>query len=355
MRTSFFRAGLPFVLGLTSCLLHTTTAENSADPPKNSRTPGRIASVVDWNELEWAAMLSSAAYAGCIGRTHDVEITHQISDRATATQGFIGVSDQRKRIEVVFRGSNQLTDFINDVDTRKVPVTGLNGVSFPPGVEIMHGIHRPWMAVHDDVIAHVKLLTTKYPTYAIGVTGHSLGGSMTYLGFPVLTQIFPTKQIFAVPLNAFPIGNEAFAQFSSKQISARRVVKRGTQNKDGVPNMYTPSSPLTILPLAPVMQHYGTEYYTNGTRLTTIQCEGERDRSCSAGNGATGPTPQHHYSFGVDMGPSGAMGCMASGGSYGANGGTMRIMGQGESTDAVEGQVINKTGARKIVGRGWKA
>lgn len=44
------------------------------------------ASSSEFNELEWAAMLSSAAYAGCIGKTHDVEIVHQIADKATATQ-----------------------------------------------------------------------------------------------------------------------------------------------------------------------------------------------------------------------------------------------------------------------------
>lgn len=42
-----------------------------------------------------------------------------------------------------------------------------------------------------------------------------------------------------------------------------------------------------------------------------------------------GPNPNHHFSFGVDMGPSGAMGCMASGGSYGANGGSIRVLGEG--------------------------
>lgn len=42
-----------------------------------------------------------------------------------------------------------------------------------------------------------------------------------------------------------------------------------------------------------------------------------------------GPNPNHHLSFGVDMGPSGAMGCMASGGGYGANGGSMRVIEDG--------------------------
>lgn len=219
----------------------------------------------------------------------------------------------------------------------------------------MHGIHTPWSAVHNDVIAQVKTLTEKHPFYSIGITGHSLGGSLTYLGFPVLVQIFPNKAIVASPLNAFPIGNEAFAQLGTSLISNKRIVRRGTQNKDGVPNLYTKPTTLAVLP-GPGLQHYGIEFYTNGTLGTTIRCEGERDKVCSAGNGVTGPNPNHHYSFGVDMGPSGAMGCMASGGSYGANGGSMRIMGEGGSANEESG---NDEAARKVVKRvlmrEWKA
>ncbi|QDS72443.1 hypothetical protein FKW77_009338 [Venturia effusa] len=340
MRKFSIRQVLPCVLGLTSMCTQSTSTETRESPRSN-----RIASQPEWNELEWAAMLSSAAYAGCTGRTHDVTIMHQIVDRATATQGFIGVSDQRKRIIIVFRGSNELRDFRNDLDTRKVAITGLGGTNFPTNVEVMHGVHAPWAAIHNDVIAQVRTLASKNPFYSIGITGHSLGGSLTYLGFPVLAQIFPDKQIIAAPLNAFPIGNEAFAQHSSKLISTRRIVRRGTQKNDGVPNMYTNNTRLSLLPGVPVFQHYGTEFYTNGTRQTTIVCDGQHDKACSAGNGAMGPTPDHHYSFGVDMGPSGAMGCMASGGGFGANGGTARIMGAGEG-----GEVV-----RKLVEREWVA
>ena len=52
--------------------------------------------------------------------------------------------------------------------------------------------------------------------------------------------------------------------------------------------------------------------------------------SCSAGDGAVGPNRNHHYSFGVDMGPSGAMGCMASGGEWGANGGSLKMVEDGD-------------------------
>jgi hypothetical protein len=166
-------------------------------------------------------------------------------------QGYIGVSDQRKRIVVVFRSSDQAADFRNDVDVLKEPIAGLNSTSSCAGVEVMRGIHRPWSAVHSDVITQLKDLTTKYPNYAIGITGHSLGGSITYLGFPVLAQLFADKEIIASPLNAFPIGNETFANMTTKLLSRTRVIRRGTEHGDSVPAVF----PLN-LPFSPFPSHH---------------------------------------------------------------------------------------------------
>jgi hypothetical protein len=51
------------------------------------------------------------------------------------------------------------------------------------------------------------------------------------------------------------------------------------------------------------------EYYSSGTAATCVECSGERDTSCSAGNGMYGVTAGHFYSFGVGMG---AAGCSSS-------------------------------------------
>jgi len=148
-------------------------------------------------------MLLSAAYAGCTGKTHDVTITHQISDRATTTQvsllhslsycgmltknqEYIGISDQRKRIVMTFRDSDQLSDYRNDLDTRKEAIISLSGATVPASVEVMRGIFRPWSAVHTDVITQFKNRRSKYPSYRTTITGQSLGCSISYLEFPVL-------------------------------------------------------------------------------------------------------------------------------------------------------------------------
>ncbi|KAJ5692876.1 hypothetical protein N7462_002299 [Penicillium macrosclerotiorum] len=170
--------------------------------------------------LQRAAKLSSAAYTGCIGSAFDVTITKQIYDIATDTQ-------------------------------------------------IMKGISSPWSAVHDTVISEVQSLIAKYPDYTLESTGHSLGGSLTYLSYVALAQNFPGKKITSNALAAFPIGNTAWANFASSQ---QGTLNRGNNALDGVP-------------------------------LRALW--NQRDLSCSAGNGLVGVTAGHFQSFGVSLGYAG--------------------------------------------------
>lgn len=47
------------------------------------------------------------------------------------------------------------------------------------------------------------------------------------------------------------------------------------------------------------------EIYSYGTAATTTKCSGERDLSCSAGNGDYSVTLGHFFSFGVELGEAG--------------------------------------------------
>lgn len=123
------------------------------------------------------------------------------------------------------------TDILNDVDTTLV-TPSLSGVTFPSGVKIMSGVNRPWSAVHDDVITEVKSLIAKYPDYTLESTGHSLGGALTYISYVALAQNFPDKEITSNALAAFPIGNEAWANFAG---SLSGTMNRGNNAADGVP------------------------------------------------------------------------------------------------------------------------
>ena len=122
-------------------------------------------------------------------------------------------------------------DIINDVDTTLV-TPSLSGVTFPSGARIMRGISRPWSSVHDDIISEVQSLIEKYPDYTLESTGHSLGGSLTYISYVALASNFPDKEITSYAMAAYPIGNQAWADFAS---SFNGTMNRGNNINDGVP------------------------------------------------------------------------------------------------------------------------
>lgn len=122
-------------------------------------------------------------------------------------------------------------DFVNDVDVILV-TPKLSGVTFPDGVQVMNGIYSPWSSVHKEVIDEVTRLVGLYPDYSIESTGHSLGGSLTYMSYIALVENFPTKNVTSSALNAFPVGNEAWADFGT---SLNGTIRRGTDCFDGVP------------------------------------------------------------------------------------------------------------------------
>jgi len=186
-----------------------------------------------------------------------------------------------------------LIDFINDLSTTLVTPT-LSGVNFPSGVQIMTGVYTPWKSVHDIVISTVQSLIAQYPDYTLESTGHSLGGSLTYLAHIALVQNFPSKSVTSNAMAAFAIGNAEFAAFGAEQ---NGLLRRGNNAGDGVPNQQ------------PQFTHYGVEFYGSGTAATTLKCSGELDPTCSAGDNATTVDFDHLFSFGVDVLFDGYGGC----------------------------------------------
>jgi len=268
----------------------TTNPHNYAARIEKRSVP---ASVEEFNELHRAAQLSAAAYAGCSNGAFDVKIVQQLNNATTDTQGFVGYSTSQKRISMALLGSTSLADFINDAGTTPVTPT-LSGVNFPSGVQIMTGVYGPWKSVHDIVISTVKSLIAKYPDYTIESTGHSLGGSLTYLAHIALVQNFPDHTIISNAMAAFAIGNAEFAAFGAAQ---KGLLRRGNNKGDGVPNQ------------RPEFTHYGVEFYGSGTAATTLKCSGELDPTCSAGNNQTTVNWDHLFSFGVSVITDGYGGC----------------------------------------------
>lgn len=121
--------------------------------------------------------------------------------------------------------------YLNDIDIL-LSDPELSGVNFPEDAKIMLGISKTWGSVHDEVVSEVKSLVKKYPEYSLEATGHSLGGSPTYISYVALSQVFPEKKVIGNAMAAYPIGNQAFADFGSSQ---NGTLNRGNNADDGVP------------------------------------------------------------------------------------------------------------------------
>lgn len=80
-------------------------------------------------------------------------------------------------IYVSFRGSLTLQSWIVDLSIAKTSYT-----SYPEcDCEVHSGFYGAIRAVFPDVLAEVKRLKSLHSTYAVKVTGHSLGGALAQL------------------------------------------------------------------------------------------------------------------------------------------------------------------------------
>ncbi|KAJ7727598.1 alpha/beta-hydrolase [Mycena metata] len=211
------------------------------------------------------------------------------------TQGFIARDDTRQEIVVSFRGSFNLADVATDINIFLVPLVS-------PGLTETFNVHSGFLAAYNDV-AEVVLTTVKaqlaeFPTYAVVVTGHSLGGALAALGASALKTAFPTASLKLYTFGQPRTGDANFVAFVESTIGVENIF-RAVHTFDGVP---------TILPRALGYEHHSTEYWQfkdpdlfTSAASTVTQCVGEEDPSCSDSIPSTGINLAHVFYFGQVM------------------------------------------------------
>jgi len=119
---------------------------------------------------------------------------------------------------------------------------------------------------------------------------------------------------------AYPIGNQAFADFRSSQNGTLNRENNAMMVFSEYPAKSTANIVQNLCATIPGFKHYGMlsslvpynkgagqamvsqEYYSSGTQDPCVKCQGERDDSCSAGNGKISIADGHHYNYGIHMG-----------------------------------------------------
>lgn len=131
----------------------------------------------DWTIGNTSVVLSANAYCDLSGI-----LTHQFSGYASGfqalatfeessydTQGYIGVMDSQKTIYVIFRGSESITDWIDNLDVV------LTTYPYCKDCEVHKGFYTTELAAYDLVLNTLLPIMSKYPSYQLVITGHSLG------------------------------------------------------------------------------------------------------------------------------------------------------------------------------------
>ncbi|KAI7872514.1 Alpha/Beta hydrolase protein [Spinellus fusiger] len=166
--------------------------------------------------------------------------------------GYVARNDAKNEIELVFRGSYSLKNWVIDLSFAKKPYPPVSGAS------VHTGFYDGYMSTQSVVLSTVLSQLTQFPNYKVVVTGHSLGGALATVAVLDLFQrdMRLTPQNLSIYTFGGPrVGDSNFAYyFASTGISLKRTIN----NRDIVPHL--PPQSLGFL-------HPGTEYWIHNNEV----------------------------------------------------------------------------------------
>ncbi|KAK9685947.1 hypothetical protein K7432_015312 [Basidiobolus ranarum] len=260
-----------------------------------SATPITSHSIIDGQELDDLkvhAKYASAAYCpqtqltdwscgeSCVGR---LNVTSYFTNVTTGIAGYIGYSNEDKKIVVSFRGSSNWSNWAKNMEF--LPRTFVYPMA-NEDVQVHSGFYATYASVESTVRAELKLvlalLQNHTDTYKLIITGHSLGGAVatfcamdikrSYLNpkskrsFESELQIIDSSQIYLHTYGQPRAGNLHFSQLVHKTFalnSTSTTLARITNKGD----------PVTRLPPRKMgYLHHPHEIYIRHDN-TTVSCQ----------------------------------------------------------------------------------
>ncbi|CAD8103892.1 unnamed protein product [Paramecium sonneborni] len=192
------------------------------------------------------------------------------------TRGYIAYNSMTQAITVVFRGSENIKNFIADIDTKK---TEFNSVCKCQVHEGFLAAYKSLKIYLDDLFAGYRV---KYPYAKFHVTGHSLGGAMATLFASELSMT--GLKVILVTVGSPRVGDSNFYDWFSKlKVTHTRL----TNKKDIAPH---------LPPFRFSFEHVNTEvwYYDGINYIICQEVKGE-DQSCSVSVTLTNLNDHHSY------------------------------------------------------------
>lgn len=202
------------------------------------------------------------------------------------TEGYVGYTASQQTIFVSYRGSSDIENWITNIEETLV--------SYPlcSGCNVHKGFYAAEQSVIKNVISQVQSLKAKYPSYAVVVTGHSLGAALaTLTALDLLAAGLSPLRLFN--FGSPRVGDTAFANYASGKMGDRNRV---THHKDMVPHC----------PMHERFTHISGEWYEpdDNTPGHVNPCSGNEDPNCSYQWSVTSIS-DHLWYMGVVMGGGG--------------------------------------------------
>jgi len=182
------------------------------------------------NQANISVFLSAAAY--CPKENYKtmnvgINVTDVIYDKKTDMQGYVGINDPF--IYVVFRGSDSIDNWIQDLDVIKT-----NYTSYYDCKCLVHtGFYETALNVKDQVINAIDRILGRYDDKYIIVTGHSLGAAISNFISMELIKYYSNVELYS--FGQPKCGDEIYANFFNKKMNVRS--NRITHYNDVVPHL----------------------------------------------------------------------------------------------------------------------
>ncbi len=218
---------------------------------------------------------------------------------ASNIEGFVAVDAKRHLIVVSFRGSHSIRNWITNLQFEQ------DACDLVSDCEVHAGFMSAWKDVQATVTSAAQSLKAANPSYAVIVTGHSLGGAVATLAAAYLRKAGLPCDLYTY--GSPRVGNEAFVSFVTNQPGAEY---RLTHLDDPVPR---------LPPLIFSYRHTSPEYWMFDQTATTTTygpgdikaCLGSANVDCNASMSGL-DINAHLYYFEHISGCGGSMGVKRS-------------------------------------------
>ncbi|RKP06335.1 Alpha/Beta hydrolase protein [Thamnocephalis sphaerospora] len=203
---------------------------------------------------------------------------------------YVAVNNRTRSIQLVFRGSDNLQNYITAVQTALVPADDKHFANTLPGPHVFEGYQEAAIAQMDAAADAVAETQRKYPNYATTIIGHSLGGAMAHYAAHYIRRKRQLPILAVYTLGEPTIATVEFADKIVEQI--------------GVP-FYRIVSSNDVVPFIDESPSLGTGPATRATEIYCpdpnaygmIRCKNVQDPRCSRHVPCTELSWDHHSDY----------------------------------------------------------